>query len=177
MNNLTMAQKVYLAALLAAAGAWIGLQIGIPVYEYNHGKSALTALLAHLSDVSLLAGLGIIAIGFVLQSVGILPTAWRGAQPETSSFGWAATPMWGLRNLAIWVVIALLLVFLFNLFQGGHPGGNAGPPPAAAPTPMPDLLAIFINWFPMLLIFGVWVFFLKQMKARQGNNDDKPNKF
>ncbi len=75
MNNLTTAQKVYLAALLAAAGAWIGLQIGIPVYEYNHGKSPLTALLAHLSDVSLLAGFGIIAIGFVLQSVGVLPTA------------------------------------------------------------------------------------------------------
>jgi len=177
MNNLTIAQKVYLAALLAAAGAWIGLQIGIPVYEYNHGKSPLTALLSHLSDVSLLAGLGIIAIGFVLQSMGILPTVWSGGQPETSSFGWAGTPMWRLRTLALWVVIALLLVFLFNLFQGGHPKGNASPPPAAAPTPMPDLLAIFINWFPMLLIFGVWLFFLRQMKARQGNNDDKSNKF
>jgi ATP-dependent Zn protease len=81
-----------------------------------------------------------------------------------------------LRNIALWVVIALLLVFLFNLFQGTHPRGNASPPPAA-PNPMPDLLAIFINWFPMLLIFGVWLFFLRQMKARQGNNDDKSNKF
>jgi len=178
MNNLTIAQKVYLAALLAAAGAWIGLQIGVPIYEYNHGKSPLTALLAHLSNVSLLAGFGIIAIGFALQSVGVLPTAWRGAQQETPSFGWAGTPMWGLRNLAIWVVIALLLVFLFNLFQGTHPRGNAvPPPPAAAPTPMPDLLAIFINWFPMLLIFGVWLVFLRQMQARQRNNDDKSNKF
>ncbi|HEY8255624.1 MAG TPA: hypothetical protein VIG39_13335, partial [Rhizomicrobium sp.] len=131
MNNLTMAQKLYLAALLAAAGAWIGLQIGIPIYEYNHGKSALTVLLAHLSNVALLAALGVIAIGFVLQSVGVLPTAWRGAQPASSSFGWAVTPMGRLRNIALWVVIALLLVFLFNLFQGTHPRGNASPPPAA----------------------------------------------
>jgi hypothetical protein len=178
MNNLTTAQKVYLAALLAAAGAWIGLQIGIPVYEYNHGKSPLTALLAHLSDVSLLAGLAIIAIGFAVQSVGVLPTAWRGAQQPTSSFGWPIAPMGSLRNLAIWIVIALLLVFLFNLFSGGHPSGHANPPPPAAPpVEMPSLLAIFINWFPMLLIFGVWLVFLRQMKARQGNNDDKSNKF
>ena len=31
-----------------------------------------------------------------------------------------------LRNLALWIVIALLLVFLFNLFQG------TGPHPTAA---------------------------------------------
>ena len=176
MNNLTTAQKIYLAALLTAAGAWIGSQIGIPVYEYNHGKSPLTALLAHLSNVSLFAGLGIIAIGFVLQSVGILPAAWRGTQQETSSFGWGGTPMGRIRNITLWIVIALVLVFLFNLFQGGHPSGQANPP-AAAPAPMPDLLALFINWFPMLLIFVVWAFFLRQMKTRQGNNDDKSNKF
>jgi cell division protease FtsH len=33
---------------------------------------------------------------------------------------------------------------------------------------MPSLLAIFINWFPMLLIFGVWVFFLRQMQSGGG---------
>ena len=173
VNNLTIAQKVYLAALLAAAAAWIGLEFGIPVYEYNYGKSPLTALLAHLSNVSLLTGFAIIAIGFVLQSVGILPTAWRSAQPPASSFGWPIAPMGSLRNLGLWVVIALLLVFLFNLFQGSHPKGNVSPPPAAPPVEMPSLLAIFINWFPMLLIFGVWLVFLRQMQARQRNNDDK----
>lgn len=177
MNNLTVAQKVYLAALLAAAGAWIGLQIGVPVYEYNYGKSPLTALLAHMSNVSLFAALGVIAIGFVLQSVGILPTAWRGAQPETAAFGWAGGPIGRLRNITLWIVIALVLAFLFNLLQGGHPNGSASPPPTASPSPMPDLLAVFINWFPMLLIFCVWAFFLRQMKVRQRNNDDKSNKF
>jgi len=31
-----------------------------------------------------------------------------------------------------------------------------------------DWMAILINWFPMLLIFGVWVFFLRQMQTGKG---------
>jgi len=27
-----------------------------------------------------------------------------------------------------------------------------------------NLVDVFINWFPMLLIFGVWLFFLRQMR-------------
>ncbi len=130
-----------------------------------------------------------------------------------------------LRNLALWIVIALLLVFLFNLFQGTGthtaaqpisysrfnelvvqnqvkkvtfqgdqakgeltnnqpfattvPGNdttlwptlkahNVDTAVAPADDGMPSLLAIFINWFPMLLIFGVWVFFLRQMQSGGG---------
>jgi cell division protease FtsH len=130
-----------------------------------------------------------------------------------------------LRNLALWIVIALLLVVLFNLFQGtsSHPvasalsyskfnelvvqnqvrkvtfqgdsvkGEMANGQPFTTTVPnndatlwptlkahnvdtavspaddgMPSLLAIFINWFPMLLIFGVWVFFLRQMQSGGG---------
>jgi cell division protease FtsH len=130
-----------------------------------------------------------------------------------------------LRNLALWIVIALLLVFLFNLFQGtgSHTTASAltyskftelvvqnqvkkvtfqgetakgeltnntpftttvpsndttlwptlkahNVDTAVAPADdgMPSLLAIFINWFPMLLIFGVWVFFLRQMQSGGG---------
>jgi cell division protease FtsH len=130
-----------------------------------------------------------------------------------------------LRNLALWIVIALLLVFLFNLFQGtgSHtspsalsyskfnelvvqnqvrevtfagesvkgtltngsqfsttvPNNDATLWPtlkqhnvdtkvSPADDGMPSLLAIFINWFPMLLIFGVWVFFLRQMQSGGG---------
>ena len=36
------------------------------------------------------------------------------------------------RNLALWVIIALLLVVLFNLFQ---PGDNAQLPPPRSPIP------------------------------------------
>ena len=130
-----------------------------------------------------------------------------------------------LRNLALWIVIALLLVFLFNLFQGTGPHTAASPisyskfnelvvqnqvkkvtfqgdqvkgemvsgQPFTTTVPnndatlwptlkshnvdtavspadegMPSLLAIFINWFPMLLIFGVWVIFLRQMQSGGG---------
>ncbi len=130
-----------------------------------------------------------------------------------------------LRNLALWIVIALLLVFLFNLFQGtgthtatapisyskfnelvvqnqvrkvtfqgdqakgemtnGQPFATTVPAndttlwptlkahnvdTAVAPADdgMPSLLAIFINWFPMLLIIGVWLFFMRQMQSGGG---------
>jgi cell division protease FtsH len=130
-----------------------------------------------------------------------------------------------LRNLALWIVIAVLLVFLFNLFQGtgnhttasaitysrfteqvvanqvkkvtfqgdsvkgemvsGQPfvttvpnndatlwptlkAHNVDTAVSPADDGMPSLLAIFINWFPMLLIFGVWVFFLRQMQSGGG---------
>ena len=130
-----------------------------------------------------------------------------------------------LRNLALWIVIALLLVFLFNLFQGtgqhtaaspisyskfnelvvqnqikkvtfqgdqakgemssGQPFTTTVPSndttlwptlkahnvdTAVTPSDegMPSLLGIFINWFPMLLIFGVWVIFLRQMQSGGG---------
>jgi ATP-dependent Zn protease len=28
-----------------------------------------------------------------------------------------------------------------------------------------DWMNLFINWFPMLLIFGVWLFFVRQMRG------------
>ena len=133
--------------------------------------------------------------------------------------------MTNLRNLALWIVIAVLLVFLFNLFQGTGTHTAAAPltysrfteqvaadqvkkvtfagekvtgeltsgqtfattvpsndttlwpllkshkvdtTVSPADDGMPSLLAIFINWFPMLLIFGVWVFFLRQMQSGGG---------
>ena len=128
------------------------------------------------------------------------------------------------RNLALWVIIALLLIALFNLFQGSGPSsrqselaysqfvdevkagqvaqvtirGNqitgqfangqefstyapddSGLVPlltennvriAAAPleNDTPTLFAILLNWFPMLLLIGVWIFFMRQMQAGGG---------
>jgi len=130
-----------------------------------------------------------------------------------------------LRNLALWIVIALLLVFLFNLFQGtgthtnatsltytqfnekvvtgqvrkltfqgdqvkgelinGTPFATTVPSNDATLWPtlkehnvdtsvspaddgMPSLVGIIVNWFPMLLLIGVWVFFLRQMQSGGG---------
>jgi len=131
-----------------------------------------------------------------------------------------------LRNLALWIIIALLLVFLFNLFQGAsqhastpplsytqftqqvqrgdvtkvtvqgdqvkgetrtgsqftttvptndqnfwntlreHPSVNVTVAPAD--NGMPTLLNVLVNWFPMLLLIAVWVFFLRQMQSGGG---------
>jgi cell division protease FtsH len=129
-----------------------------------------------------------------------------------------------LRNLALWIIIALLLVALFNMFQGtgSHPTASTisftqfnqevmqGDVKAVtiqgsqikgqlsngqgfttytpndpdlvqrmlahnvqikvqpADQGMPTLMSIFINWFPMLLLIGVWIFFLRQMQSGGG---------
>ncbi|HTI87202.1 MAG TPA: ATP-dependent zinc metalloprotease FtsH [Alphaproteobacteria bacterium] len=128
------------------------------------------------------------------------------------------------KNLALWVIIGLLLVALFNIFQGpgsrgpqqklaysdfiaevdrgqvasvniqgqtisGHfsdgrafstyapqdPGlvstlKNKGVRISAAPSEenSPSLLNVLLSWFPMLLLIGVWVFFMRQMQAGGG---------
>ncbi|MDX6750992.1 ATP-dependent zinc metalloprotease FtsH [Geminicoccaceae bacterium 1502E] len=128
------------------------------------------------------------------------------------------------KNLALWVIIGLLLIALFNLFQSpssrgpqtslpfsdflnevqagrvsdvtiqgnsinGHyadgrpfttyapndPGlvdrltGN-GVRITAAPSDenMPSLLGVLVSWFPMLLLIGVWIFFMRQMQSGGG---------
>ncbi|HEX9158613.1 MAG TPA: ATP-dependent zinc metalloprotease FtsH [Rhizomicrobium sp.] len=129
-----------------------------------------------------------------------------------------------LRNLLLWIIIAVLLVFLFNMFQGtaNRPAStttnytefnqevtqgavkkvtiqgeqikyelsNGQSFTTYAPNDpdltkrllahnvpinvqpaddgMPTLVGVIINWFPMLLLIGVWVFFLRQMQAGGG---------
>ncbi|HJO88772.1 MAG TPA: ATP-dependent metallopeptidase FtsH/Yme1/Tma family protein, partial [Alphaproteobacteria bacterium] len=128
------------------------------------------------------------------------------------------------KNLALWFIIGLLLVALFNLFEGasrnefatklafseflsnvengevsdviiqgneisGHFSDGRGfttyaPDDAklvdrlssknvlirAAPQEgsSPGLLDILISWFPMLLLIGVWIFFMRQMQSGGG---------
>ncbi len=127
------------------------------------------------------------------------------------------------RNLALWVIIAVLLVVLFDLFQ---PGGTQHGPQGVAysdfvsemnnghirsvtiaghqitgvqtdgrpfQTYTPDdpslvqrltdkgvqvsakpdddgvnLMHLVLSWFPMLLIVGVWIFFMRQMQSGGG---------
>jgi cell division protease FtsH len=128
------------------------------------------------------------------------------------------------RNLALWVIIALLLVVLFNLFQPGasrtaatqvaysdfvsevnggrvrevviqgrtvsgsltdgrtfqsyapeDPGlvqrlTDKGVRVIAKPeeSEMNPMLHYLLSWFPMLLLIGVWVFFMRQMQSGGG---------
>ncbi len=125
------------------------------------------------------------------------------------------------KNLALWVIIALLLVALFNLFQTSAPPQGANelafsefvgqvergqvsevtikgqevsgtladgrpfttfvPPEAnlvgdlreagvrirAVPSndDAPTFWSILLSWFPMLLLIGVWIFFMRQMQG------------
>ncbi|MFZ2004621.1 MAG: ATP-dependent zinc metalloprotease FtsH, partial [Stellaceae bacterium] len=128
------------------------------------------------------------------------------------------------KNLALWIVIGLLLVALFNLFQtsssrgpqstlafsdfvtdvnrgqvtdvtiqgsnitGHFSDGRAfttyspndptlvnklmdkGVRITAAPLDenVPSLFGILVSWFPMLLLIGVWIFFMRQMQGGGG---------
>ncbi|MGB8183139.1 MAG: ATP-dependent zinc metalloprotease FtsH, partial [Stellaceae bacterium] len=132
------------------------------------------------------------------------------------------------KNLALWIIIGLLLVALFNLFQSstthtpqpslaysefindvnrgevrqvtiqtGQQGSTVtgklndgrefstfapndpnlvsrlldkGVVIRASPTEenMPSLFGILISWFPMLLLIGVWIFFMRQMQGGGG---------
>jgi cell division protease FtsH len=129
------------------------------------------------------------------------------------------------KNFAVWIIIALLLIALFNLF-GGSPGrgpqtqiayseflnqveqgrvaevtiqgseisgtfsGDSRQFSTYAPNdpnlvqrltdknvtikaaPVDDnvhpFLSILLNWFPMLLLIGVWIFFMRQMQSGGG---------
>jgi len=130
-----------------------------------------------------------------------------------------------LKNLAMWGVIVLLSVGLFNMFQNpdkialskakvpfseflsevdegrvikveiqgnnitgllsdgssfttyspNYPNlveklSNKGVSIIASPieAKMPSLLGILLSWFPMLLLIGVWVFFMRQMQGGKG---------
>ncbi len=128
------------------------------------------------------------------------------------------------KNLAVWVVIAVLLYMLFSLFQGTQTRGpsnqvafsdfltqiEAGSirsvtiqgnkvngtyddgrafrtyspsDPNLIPTltrkgvhinavppedEVPSLFGILISWFPMLLLIGIWIFFMRQMQSGGG---------
>jgi len=129
------------------------------------------------------------------------------------------------RNLALWVIVALLLVALFNLFQPSTTGGRGAQALAysdfltevgaghvrevviqgrtvngqlsdgrtfqtytpedpalvsrltekgvrvvarAEESEVHPLFQYLLSWFPMLLLIGVWVFFMRQMQSGGG---------
>jgi len=128
------------------------------------------------------------------------------------------------KNLALWIIIGLLLVALFNLFQSSSTRGpqqsiafseflgevergqvadvtikgnqisghftdgrtfsTYTPPQAnvverladrgvrinAQPddSNVPSLFSVLLSWFPMLLLIGVWIFFMRQMQSGGG---------
>jgi len=129
------------------------------------------------------------------------------------------------RNIALWIIIVILMVGLFNLFQGSSSRNTQAEVPysqfvaeidrgdvssvviegnkisgfykngttpftviapddpklvermiaqgvevkaRSADDEMPALFAVLIQWFPMLLLIGVWIFFMRQMQSGGG---------
>ena len=128
------------------------------------------------------------------------------------------------KNVVLWIIIGLLLIVLFNLFQGTAPSKNSskisfsdfiaatesgnvsevnisgnnvtgflsdgrsfntyapnypnlvdklntyGVKITAEPSErsMHPLLSVLLSWFPMLLLIGVWIFFMRQMQGGGG---------
>ena len=129
------------------------------------------------------------------------------------------------KNFAIWIIVALVLVLLFNMFEGGKKAEKSSKIPYSeflklvetdkindvsmvgrnivghlddgskfsTYTPPNDpnlieklsehnivinaapeeesvspLLGLFLNWLPMLLFIGIWIFFMRQMQGGRG---------
>ena len=127
-----------------------------------------------------------------------------------------------MRNIVVWLVVFVLLVALFNAFQGSVGSSNKNQiaysdlienvrndnvrdleisgydvkghlmdgqefysyvpdtsdllseakTTSARVTAVPPedntLISILISWFPMLLLIGVWIFFMRQMQSAVG---------
>ena len=63
----------------------------------------------------------------------------------------------------------------FNTYAPNDPGlvdklTSKGVSITASPIEdkMPSLLGILLSWFPMLLLIGVWIFFMRQMQGGRG---------
>src|SRR6266545_2092526 len=98
------------------------------------------------------------------------------------------------KNLALWMVIGLIVIVLFNVFQASQPSrgkavtgkladGNTfrtftadypdlikalkdkGVKIAVEPEDSNPWYAYVLQWVPMLLFIGVWIFFMRQMQG------------
>ena len=63
----------------------------------------------------------------------------------------------------------------FNTYSPNYPNlveklSEKGVGIIASPTEdkMPSLLGVLLSWFPMLLLIGVWIFFMRQMQGGKG---------
>jgi hypothetical protein len=157
MPELSRVQAIMLATLATIGLLYLAILVAGPVLEYLHGPSPETTLLHKLADIGPAALIFIGLMIALLQRMGILPAAKINAGSESPAGGMR------LRNLVIWIVIALLLVFMFNFFQGN---GHAN----SAPSVSPPLMGVFVNWFPMLLIVGVWFYFVRKIRVNKNRN-------
>src|SRR4030067_425006 len=58
------------------------------------------------------------------------------------------------------MIIALAMVFLFNTFKAQNVEYED--------IPFSEFVTAGLSWLPMLLLIGVWIFFMRQMQAGGG---------
>jgi len=168
MPKLSRTQAIIVASLATLGLIYIAILVAAPVLEYLHGPGPETVLLHRLAGIGPAALIFVCFCIVILQLIGVIPTVKRDTTQTPQSGA-----VFRLRNLAIWIVIALLLVFLFNLFQGT--GKNAGHVSNVAQNG-DQWVGVIINWLPFLLLIGVWIFFLRQMQANKNRNPpDSPD--
>jgi cell division protease FtsH len=92
-----------------------------------------------------------------------------------------------MRNILVWAILLVLLLALFNMLQGPSQSAPSNEinysqfmnqvesGQVSSVTIQGDTitgqLGILVSWFPMLLLIGVWIFFMRQM---QGGGRGKP---
>lgn len=158
--KMTRAQKIYVAILGFLGLIWLGSQIAAAILEYSQGPSAEAVLVEKLGSVALAAIIACALFMLVLQRIGILPTVKNEALNAAFS-QYRKSGVFRFRDIALWIIVALVLVFFFNLFQGDKPADQSGP-----------LMNIFINVFPMVLLIGVWLIVMRRMMSQRKHDDD-----
>ena len=152
MPQLSRAQSIVTATTVTLVVLYLGVVIAGPVLEYLHGPSPETVLLNRLIEAGPIALAVLFIAVLIMQRIGVLTMRFQ------NPANYQSTPGNTLRNLSIWIVVALLLVFLLNLFQG------ANKPSAPTPNIPPNtVFGLLVNVFPILLLIGAWIFFLRRM--------------
>lgn len=130
--------------------AFVLLQLGVPLAKYLHSPYA--PLLKEVASASYIALIGAVLIASLLMRMGVLPST-----PEADAAMTRTKSKLG--NLALWVVVAIILVFIFNFMQG--------PGRAYISKDATDLI---LSWLPLLLIGGVWIYLLIRARNKKRND-------
>jgi hypothetical protein len=111
---ITRAQKIYATVLAVLGLIGVASQIAVAFLKYDQAPSREVLLIGQLGDIAFWATVGCGLFMFVLQRIGVLPTVKNDAFSQALSQ--VPARRFRFRNLAIWIVIAVALVFAFNQF-------------------------------------------------------------
>ena len=140
------------------AACFFALQLAPPIAAYFN--STYTGFLKQLASASYIGLLGVGLIVWLLMRTGVLPSSPQGTSVQPYRF----SPRGMVLNFLFWIVVAVVLVFFFNLAQNKDFG------------PLDDkTLDLLTQILPFILMLGVWLFFLWRMQANKKRDLDGGN--